>query len=721
VNVEDSRTDAAIATTAGKVRKFASGQIASTEFSASNGPRTAGGVFPPVDDAPGDGTSRNPNHRWTRILDADKLAADHGLGRLISATMVEAASPTNRQFDGIWFNDVVLTGTTKSVRIPAWDFRGANGLPSPGFTLRTVTRDTRPTSVAMIGDSVGNSIAGSSTSELRTLVDGTFATARFDVVDGRCTTNTACPGTSGVEAAARLPFGLDLVVVELGYNDSPSSFASSIDAMMTALQKSGVREVAWVNMADIRTVNGQSLYGPANAALQAARSRWSNLTVLDWNAASAGPERPRWFTDGVHLTATGQAQFALWVRQAMVSAVDTRLAPPKRIEVQVTGRSVTGPDGTVTTIPDGVSAASFNVTSVTPIASGFVTVWPCSVARPLASNLNYSRGSIDANGVIAPVDANGRACLYSHVATDIVVDITGWFGPGTTGGSGFQAITPRRLVDSRNGTGVPVGRIRPEAPIRIQVTGAGVQTIGGAAATVPANAVAAAINVTSVSSPRPGYITVWPCGVERPVVSTLNFSAGAIRANGAIAALGTGGTLCLYSHTPTDVVVDIVGWFTAGATPSASAFVSPVPARWVDTRVGLGAPAGPVAPARPIEIPVTGRQMNVGGRLVTIPADAEAVSLNIVSVDAPKAGFATVWPCGTPRPTTSNLNYPGRSIVANNVVATIGTGGSVCLYTHSDAHVVVDVTGWFTRGDAYSAAVPDRAVDTRFGIGPGPV
>ena len=573
----------------------------------------------------------------------------------------------------------------------------------------------------MIDNSVGNSIAGSSTSELRTLVDGTFASTRFDVVTGRCTTNPGCPGTSGVEAAAALPFGLDLVVVELGYNDWPPTFASSIDAMMAALQKRGVRQVAWVNMADIRTLDGRSFYGPANAALQAARARWSNLTVLDWNAASAGPERPRWFSDGVHLTTTGQAQFALWVREAMVSAVDTRLAPPKRIEVQVAGRTVTGPDGSVTTIPNGVSAASLNVTAVTPDGSGFVTVWPCAVARPLASNLNYSRGSIDANGVIAPVDSSGKACLYSHVATDIVVDITGWFGPGATNGSEFQAITPRRLVDSRDGTGVPAGRIRPESPIRIQVTGAAAQTIGGAATTVPANAVAAAINVTSVSSPGAGYITVWPCGVERPVVSTLNFSAGAIRANGAIAALGTGGTLCLYSHSPTDVVVDIVGWFTAGGTPATSAFVSPVPARWVDTREGLGAPARPVSPARPIEIPVTGRQMNVGGQLVTIPPDAEAVSLNIVSVDAPGAGFVTVWPCGTARPTTSNLNYPGRNVVANNVIATIGSGGSVCLYAHSDSHVVIDVTGWFTRGDAYSAAVPDRAVDTRFGIGPAPV
>ena len=109
--VQDTRTDAAISATAGKVRRWPStGAVVSTEFSASNGPRTAGGAFPPIDDL-GDATSRNPNHRWTRVLDADTLAAQYGLGTLISATMVDAASATNRQFDGIWFNDVVLTGT----------------------------------------------------------------------------------------------------------------------------------------------------------------------------------------------------------------------------------------------------------------------------------------------------------------------------------------------------------------------------------------------------------------------------------------------------------------------------------------------------------------------------------------------------------------------------------------------------------------------------------
>jgi hypothetical protein len=146
IPVEDPRSDRAIAQTLGKVRIWApggqgvAGSIVSTEYSASNGPRTAGWPFPVRDDADGDGTALNRNHRWTRVLDGDALAARHGLGILTAVSMVEG----DPRYDGIWYNDVVLTGTQGSVRIPAWTFRGQNGLPSPGFTLRGEPRGARP-------------------------------------------------------------------------------------------------------------------------------------------------------------------------------------------------------------------------------------------------------------------------------------------------------------------------------------------------------------------------------------------------------------------------------------------------------------------------------------------------------------------------------------------------------------------------------------------------
>jgi SpoIID/LytB domain protein len=75
-SLEDPRTDAAIAATAGIVRMKA-GSVARTEFSSSSGGWTAGGAFPAVQDL-GDATSANPNHKWSVTIDATTLAARLG-------------------------------------------------------------------------------------------------------------------------------------------------------------------------------------------------------------------------------------------------------------------------------------------------------------------------------------------------------------------------------------------------------------------------------------------------------------------------------------------------------------------------------------------------------------------------------------------------------------------------------------------------------------------
>ncbi|MGB0114075.1 MAG: hypothetical protein WBP59_12700, partial [Ilumatobacteraceae bacterium] len=200
----------------------------------------------------------------------------------------------------------------------------------------------------------------------------------------------------------------------------------------------------------------------------------------------------------------------------------------------------------------------------------------------------------------------------------------------------------------------------------------------------------------------------------------LNYSAGQVQGNGAVAPLDANGRLCLYSYASSDVVVDIVGWFTAGPTTVTSAFVPAVPRRLVDTRNGTGAPKAKVTPSTPLEIAVTGTQLTVDGVAVSVPASAEAIAMNLTVVGPSTSGYATVWPCGTSRPTTSSLNYAAGATVGNNVVAPIGANGKVCLYTYANANFVVDVTGWIVDGTAYSGSTPDRVIDTRFGIGPRP-
>jgi uncharacterized protein YkwD len=96
-----------------------------------------------------------------------------------------------------------------------------------------------------------------------------------------------------------------------------------------------------------------------------------------------------------------------------------------------------------------------------------------------------------------------------------------------------------------------------------------------------------------------------------------------------------------------------------------------------------------------------------------VPGDAGAVTLNVTSTGSVGAGFATVYPCGTPRPDTSNINFAAGSTVANAVTSKVGADGTVCVYTHAATHLIVDVNGYFPRSADFGALVPARLLDTR--------
>ena len=152
------------------------GTIVSTEFSASNGPQTAGGYFPSVPDT-GDAVSLNPNHRWTRIISGESVLSrypDADLSRV--TTVVDPES----SYEGIYANRVRLgadEGDGDDEFVSAWSFRNAFGLPSPGFALTPLRRGVESaSSFAFIGNSVGESVTGENYGqELPLVLDGVFS------------------------------------------------------------------------------------------------------------------------------------------------------------------------------------------------------------------------------------------------------------------------------------------------------------------------------------------------------------------------------------------------------------------------------------------------------------------------------------------------------------------------------------------------------------------
>ena len=70
--------------------------------------------------------------------------------------------------------------------------------------------------------------------------------------------------------------------------------------------------------------------------------------------------------------------------------------------------------------------------------------------------------------------------------------------------------------------------------------------------------------------------------------------------------------------------------------------------------------------------------------------------LNATVISPTAIGFLTIFPAGSTRPVVSDLNYASGEIRPNLVVAKVGTGGKVSLYTSASGHYVFDVAGWTT-------------------------
>jgi hypothetical protein len=78
-------------------------------------------------------------------------------------------------------------------------------------------------------------------------------------------------------------------------------------------------------------------------------------------------------------------------------------------------------------IPASAGAVVLNITVDQPGGPGFVTVFFCGGALPVASNLNYAAGQVVANLTTVAVPTTGQVCLYTWAATDLVVDVSGYF------------------------------------------------------------------------------------------------------------------------------------------------------------------------------------------------------------------------------------------------------------------------------------------------------
>jgi Carboxypeptidase regulatory-like domain len=242
---------------------------------------------------------------------------------------------------------------------------------------------------------------------------------------------------------------------------------------------------------------------------------------------------------------------------ATTAGIDFHLAPAGHVSGVVRGEATRQPLGnTYVLIFD---SAGTLVTRSHTNGSGFYVAEDLPPGIWFArTEVHYAPGYVDElyDGIPCP----GGACTVTS-GTPIMVTA----GAGTTVDFGLEQATslytvaPCRVVDTRNPAGAWGGpalaaNTTREVPVVVRCG-------------VPPTATAVAINLTVVGATDVGHLQPYAAGRSAPGSSVINFSAGQVRANNAIIALGSDGQIAVQCNMPpgstgqTDVVIDVSGYF----------------------------------------------------------------------------------------------------------------------------------------------------------------
>lgn len=348
-----------------------------------------------------------------------------------------------------------------------------------------------------------------------------------------------------------------------------------------------------------------------------------------------------------------------------LGAAKAKVGPGGTVELAVRGLQ-TSP----TPVPADATAVVLNVTVTGTTASTDVRAYPSGTAVPGASNLNAGAGSTVPNLVTVAIGSNGGVTLRNSGGTvHLIADIAGYYVPGTAG-AGFAPVDPSRILDTRSpAVGAPAAKVGPEGFVDLQVTGA-LPTADGRTVSVPANARAVVLNVTVTSATSATDIRVYPtpAGGAVPTVSNLNVRAGQTAPNLVTVAVGEQGKVRLRNLGGTvHLIADLAGYYAPGAT---GRFVPVAPARFLDTRSGVGATPIPVTAGDSVDLKVAGTR--------GVPVGATAAVLNLTGTGVSASTDVRAYPVGaTAVPTVSNLNLTRGATRANLAIVKVGSDGRI--------------------------------------------
>ena len=151
----------------------------------------------------------------------------------------------------------------------------------------------------------------------------------------------------------------------------------------------------------------------------------------------------------------------------------------------------------------------------------------------------------------------------------------------------------------------------------------------------------------------------------------------------------TGSQMIVWGGFGSSGLLDSGGLYCAPIIVLPTSFFTVPSCRLVDTR-GTAGPRG--APALQ---PGAQRTFVLSGAC-GIPATAKALSLNVTIIRPTAAGDLRIFPEGSAAPLISVIDFSGGQTRANNLIATLGSGGlTVQLDSSGTAEMILDLSGYF--------------------------
>lgn len=334
-------------------------------------------------------------------------------------------------------------------------------------------------------------------------------------------------------------------------------------------------------------------------------------------------------------------------------------------------------------IPATARAYVLNVTAVPKGPLSFVTISPFAESRPDFWTVRSPDGQTVANSAIVRAGFGGAINVYASDATDLIIDISGYFtedtGPGTLS---YYPLTPCRVIETRpeyrpnNGSfGPPFLAARETRTFRFP---------GNPYCVVPNGAAAYSITITVVPPAPLAYLTAWPAGRSQPNVSSMNSPAGRILANSVIVPASSDGSISLFTYDRSDVIVDINGYFAADDGQNGLFFYPARQCRLINTTFTNDTSR---------TIPVLS-----SSSCIDIASSAKAYALNATVIpNGSPVPFLTVWPTGQTRPNASVINAFQGQVVSSAFIVPAGTNGAVDVYAYRATDAVLEISGYFAR------------------------